>query len=123
MACPHCRVKRSPAIFATCRCRVRGARGTLLPSPDQGLTSSLSRVHPKDAWGPAFAQREFAALYDGETLPEGKRKRTAKQPLRALLASTQSSVRNARPAPGAFNSWTQARRAFLRRFIKPRMEW
>ena len=83
----------------------------------------LPRVHPKDAWGPDFAQSEFAALYDGETLPEGKSKRTAKQPLRALLAATQSSDRNARPVPGAFDDWTQARRAFLKRFIKPKMEW
>ena len=83
----------------------------------------LPRVHPKDAWGPDFAQSEFAALYDGETQPEGKSKRTAKQPLRTLLAATQSSDHNARPVPGAFDDWTQARRAFLKRFIKPKMEW
>ena len=83
----------------------------------------LPRVHPKDAWGPDFAQSEFAALYDGETQPEGKSKRTAKQPLRTLLAATQSSDRNAHPVPAAFDDWTQARRAFLKRFVKPKMEW
>ena len=83
----------------------------------------LPRVHPKDAWGPDFAQSEFAALYDGETQPEGKSKRSAKQPLRALLAAAQSSDHNVRPVPAAFDDWTQARRAFLKRFIKPKMEW
>ena len=83
----------------------------------------LPRVHPKDAWGPDFAQSEFAALYDGETQPEGKSKRTARQPLRALLVATQSSDRNVRPVPAAFDDWTQARRAFLKRFVKPKMEW
>ena len=71
----------------------------------------LPRVHPKDAWGPEFAQSEFAALYDGETQPEGKSKRSAKQPLRTLLAAAQSSDHNVRPIPAAFDDWTQARRA------------
>ena len=83
----------------------------------------LPRVHPKDAWGPEFAQSEFAVLYDGETQPEGKSKRSAKQPLRTLLAAAQSSDHNVRPVPGAFDDWTQTRRAFLKRFVKPKIEW
>ena len=83
----------------------------------------LPRVHPKDAWGPEFAQSEFAALYDGETQPEGKSKRSAKQPLRTLLAAAQSSDHNVRPIPAAFDDWTQARRAFLKRFVRPKIEW
>jgi hypothetical protein len=83
----------------------------------------LPRVHPKDAWGPDFAQSEFAALYDGESPPESKSKRSTKQPLRTLLSAVQSSDRNVRPVPAAFDDWTQARRAFLKRFIKPKMEW
>src|ERR1700730_3698784 len=31
----------------------------------------LPRVHPKDAWGPDFAQSEFAALYDGGSKSKG----------------------------------------------------
>ena len=83
----------------------------------------LPRVHPKDAWGPDFAQSEFAALYDAETLPEGKSKLGAKQPLRTLLAAAQTADHNIRPVPLAFADWSQARRAFLKRLIKAKMEW
>jgi len=83
----------------------------------------LPRIHPKDAWGPEFAQSEFAAQYDGQALPERKSKASAKQPLRSLLATAQSSGNNVRPAPAAFADWTQARRAFLKRFIKAKTEW
>jgi len=83
----------------------------------------LPRVHPKDAWGPDFAQSEFAALYDGETLPESKSKLGAKQPLRTLLAAAQTADHSIRPVPAAFADWSQARRAFLKRFVKARMEW
>ena len=81
----------------------------------------LPRVHPKDAWGPEFAQSEFATLYDGESHPEGKAKRSAKQPLRTLL--TAASDHNIRAIPAAFDEWTQARRAFFKRFAKPKTEW
>ena len=83
----------------------------------------LPRVHPKDAWGPEFAQSEFAALYDGEMLPESKSKLGGKQPLRTLLMAAQTADHNFRPIPAAFAEWSQARRAFLKHLIKAKMEW
>ena len=77
----------------------------------------LPRVHPKDAWGPAFSQSEFAALYDGET-PEGKSKRGKKLPLRTLLASAQTTSHDLRPVVAAFAQWSEARRSFLGRYGK-----
>jgi hypothetical protein len=77
----------------------------------------LPRIHPKDAWGTSFAQSEFAALYDG------KRKIGAKVPLRTLLADTQTTDENVRHVGAAFTQWSQARRAFLRGFVKPKTVW
>ena len=77
----------------------------------------LPRVHPKDAWGPAFSQSEFAALYDGET-PEGKSKGGKKLPLRPLLASAQTTSHDLRPVVAAFTQWSEARRSFLGRYGK-----
>lgn len=77
----------------------------------------LPRVHPKDAWGPAFSQSEFAALYDGET-PEGKSKGGKKLPLRPLLSSSQTASHDLRPVVAAFTQWSEARRSFLGRFGK-----
>ena len=72
----------------------------------------LPRVHPKDAWGPAFAQSEFAALYDGETR-EGRGKGGKKLPLRTLLAATRTTDHDLRPVVAAFAQWSEARRSFL----------
>jgi hypothetical protein len=83
----------------------------------------LPRVHPKDAWGPAFAQSEFAALYDGVMAPENKSKIGTKPPLRTLLAAAQTRDQNVRPVVAAFAQWSQARRAFLRRFVNAKTEW
>jgi hypothetical protein len=83
----------------------------------------LPRVHPKDAWGPAFTQSEFAALYGGETTPEGKSKFGAKPPLRTLLAGAQTADSNLRPIVAAFAQWSQARRTFLRHFVKAKTMW
>jgi len=77
----------------------------------------LPRVHPKDAWGPAFSQSEFAALYDAET-PEGKSRGGKKLPLRPLLASSQTASHDLRPVMAAFTQWSEARRSFLGRFGK-----
>jgi hypothetical protein len=82
----------------------------------------LPRVHPKDAWGSDFSQNEFAALYDGEAPSDSKRKLAAR-PLRTLLATTQNSNQDLRPIAAAFADWSQARRAFLKRFVKAKMEW
>ena len=73
----------------------------------------LPRVHPKDAWGPAFSQSEFAALYGGETTPESRSKAGKKLPLRPRLASAQSNGHDLRPVVAAFAQWSEARRSFL----------
>jgi hypothetical protein len=81
----------------------------------------LPRVHPKDAWGPAFIQSEFAAWYGGETTPESKRKIGAKS--RTVLAAAQTPDHNIRPVVATFAQWSEARRAFLRRFVNAKTEW
>jgi hypothetical protein len=83
----------------------------------------LPRVHPKDAWGPAFTQSEFAALYDGNTTPESKSKTGAKPPLRELLTAVQTADQSIRPVVAAFTQWSQDRRAFLRPFVKAKTVW
>jgi hypothetical protein len=83
----------------------------------------LPRVHPKDAWGPAFTQSEFATLYGGETTPESKSKIGAKPPLRTLLATAQPSDHNMLRVVAAFAEWSKARQAFLRRFLKADTAW
>jgi len=86
-----------------------------LQLPDWSLW--LPRVHPKDAWGPAFTQSEFAALYGG------KGKIGAKVPLRTLLADAQTTDYNIRPVAAAFTHWSQARHSFLRRLVTARTAW
>src|SRR6266404_2609920 len=76
----------------------------------------LPRVHPKDAWGSAFTQSEFAALYAGEESPGKTGKIAANPQLRALLAADQREDYNVRALVPAFAQWSQARRSFLRRF-------
>jgi hypothetical protein len=77
----------------------------------------LPRVHPKDAWGRAFSQSEFAVLYDGET-PEGRNKGGKKLPLRALLAASPTTSHDLRPVVAGFTQWSEARRSFLGRYGK-----
>src|SRR5262249_6689211 len=50
----------------------------------------LPRIHPKDAWGAAFARSELATMYDGGTIAEAKSGPKPKSSLRNLLAKTQS---------------------------------
>jgi hypothetical protein len=83
----------------------------------------LPRVHPKDAWGLDFTQSEFAALYGGQTSSGGKSNHGTKPPLRVLLTSAETADHDIRPVLAAFAEWSQARRAFLKRLLKPRMEW
>jgi hypothetical protein len=83
----------------------------------------LPRIHPKDAWGPAFTQSEFAALYGGEATPESKSKIGTKPPLRALLTAAQDTDHNIRPVLTAFAQWSKARQALLRRFVKGDAAW
>jgi len=85
--------------------------------------SWLPRVHPKDAWGSDFAQSEFAALYDGETAPQTKGKFSARQSLHTLVAAAQNTDYNIRSITAAFAGWSQARHAFLKNFVRPKMQW
>jgi hypothetical protein len=81
----------------------------------------LPRIHPKDAWGPAFARSDFAAMYDGGTdTTFGPR---MKPSLRTLLESVQNSDADMRPVVPAFTQWLQARRTFLGRQVKTKAEW
>lgn len=79
----------------------------------------LPRVHPKDAWGPAFTQSEFAAFYSGGTNSGSN----ATQSLRTALAAAQNGDHSARPVVPAFAQWSQARRAFLKRFVTSKTAW
>lgn len=81
----------------------------------------LPRIHPKDAWGTAFGESEFAAMYYGGT--GGTRHDKREMPLRSMAARAQSSEASARAVVPAFNRWQQARRAFLGRYIKTKTEW
>jgi hypothetical protein len=83
----------------------------------------LPRIHPKDAWGPAFDQSEFAALYDGGTSPKGKSNRRSKPSLRTLLLAAQTPDSNIRSVVPLFVRWSQARRAFLGRLVKTKTVW
>jgi hypothetical protein len=83
----------------------------------------LPRVHPKDAWGPAFTESAFAALYDGVMGTEGKSKIGKKPPLRTLLAAAQTPDHDIRPVVAAFTQWSEARRSFLGRSGKAEGAW
>jgi len=83
----------------------------------------LPHVHPKDAWGPAFTQSAFAALYGGETTLEGKSKTERKPPLRTLLAAAQTTDHDIRPVVAAFAQWSEARRSFLGHIGKAEGVW
>jgi hypothetical protein len=83
----------------------------------------LPRIHPKDAWGTAFAQSEFAAMYDGRAAQGTESNVSSKQSLRALLATAQTPDSNLRPAIPAFARWSKARRAFLRRYVNGKTVW
>jgi hypothetical protein len=83
----------------------------------------LPRVHPKDAWGPAFVQSAFAAFYDGDMTAESKSKAGKKPSLRTLLAAGQTSDHDIRPVVEAFAQWSEARRSLLGRFSKAEGAW
>ena len=83
----------------------------------------LPRVHPKDAWGTAFTQSEFAALYDGETIARSKSKTGANSSLRKLLAAARPADHDVRPVVAGFAQWSQARRTFLKRYVEGKTAW
>jgi hypothetical protein len=80
----------------------------------------LPRVHPKDAWGPAFADSEFATLYGAETTES---KIGTETPLRRLLAASRSVDHDGRSIVPAFAQWSQARRKFLRGLVTGKTPW
>jgi len=82
----------------------------------------LPRIHPKDAWGPAFGQSEFAAMYDG-TGPEGRSSLKSRTSLRTLLITAHTTGSHIGPVVSAFARWSQARRSFLGRFVRPKTVW
>jgi hypothetical protein len=71
----------------------------------------LPRIHPKDAWGPAFANSKFAAMYDGANS------------LRTLLAAAQTSNPNLRAVVSAFSRWSRDRRYFLGHAVRTKSGW
>src|SRR5216683_698394 len=83
----------------------------------------LPRIHPKDAWGPAFTQSAFAALYDGETTLDSKSKIGKKPPLRKLLARAQTTDHDIRSVVAAFAQWSEARHSFLGHFGRAEAAW
>jgi hypothetical protein len=83
----------------------------------------LPRVHPKDAWGPAFTGSAFAALYDGATSAEIKNRIGKKLPLRTLLEDAQTSDHDIRAVVAAFGQWSEARATFLGRIGKTEGAW
>ena len=81
----------------------------------------LPRIHPKDAWGTAFIRSEFAALYDGQP---GRGKNAGRQTsLETLLAAAEAHDGNGRSVGPVFNRWSQARRAFLGRYVNAKTVW
>jgi hypothetical protein len=83
----------------------------------------LPRVHPKDAWGEAFARSELASMYDGGTIAEGKSGPKSKSSLRILLARAQTHDADLHSTVPAVARWAQSRQAFLRHFVKPNTVW
>jgi hypothetical protein len=83
----------------------------------------LPRIHPKDAWGAAFTQSEFASLYAGETTPGSKSKIGANASLRSLLAAARHADHDMRPMAAGFAQWAQARRVLLRRTVEGKTAW
>jgi len=70
----------------------------------------LPRVHPLDAWGPAFQKSEFASLY------EKFRSTLAAKDLAAAISSGRVATQ--------FESWTATRRALLKPFVEQtRVKW
>jgi hypothetical protein len=80
----------------------------------------LPRIHPKDAWGPAFDKSQFAEMYDGGA--ESRTGPRAKNSLRDILQAA-TSAGGMRPVVPAFAQWSQARRDFLGRYIKTKAAW
>lgn len=82
----------------------------------------LPRIHPKDAWGPAFAKSKLGRLYGDGTYPETKPE-ARNSSLLALLAATRNPDSDLRMVAAAFARWSDARRIFLKHSVKARTGW
>jgi hypothetical protein len=82
----------------------------------------LPRIHPKDAWGTAFTNSEFAAWYGERTVSGSKSETDTKVSLHAVLKEAQRD-RNFHPVVGAFAQWSRAKRAFLRHYATTKAVW
>jgi hypothetical protein len=80
----------------------------------------LPRIHPKDAWGPAFTRSDLAAMYDGGN--HAAFGPQTKPSLRTLLESLQAPDADMRPVVPAFAQWLQARHTFLGRQVRTKAE-
>jgi hypothetical protein len=81
----------------------------------------LPRVHPLDAWGPAFESSEFSDLYGlTESATTANRKTTRrKDSLRGMLASPDlSAFISSGRIVSSFEKWRNARRAFLKPYVE-----
>jgi len=88
----------------------------------------LPRVHPLDAWGPAFENSEFSELYGStDYASSGGRRapRTSRQSLRGILASPDlSKLISSGRIIAYFEKWTNARRALLKPYVeRAPVEW
>jgi hypothetical protein len=81
----------------------------------------LPRVHPLDAWGPAFESSEFSDLYGlTETTTTANRKTSRrKDSLRGMLSSPDlSAFISSGRIMASFEKWRNARRAFLKPYVE-----
>jgi len=81
----------------------------------------LPRVHPKDAWGPDFAQSEFAALSMGSGIR--KQKQTRRQAASAHPSGGRRGFRNNVARPCRLCRLVSISAYLLKRFVKAKMEW
>jgi hypothetical protein len=81
----------------------------------------LPRIHPKDAWGKAFTNSEFAGRYDGGTGAQSNYKVGRKQSLRGLLAAAPEG--DVQGVVQDFVQWSRARQALLRGVARAKAPW
>jgi hypothetical protein len=81
----------------------------------------LPRIHPRDAWGSAFARSDFAAMYEGA--PTAKKNAGHNISMRDLLAATETTSGNNRLVGPAFDRWSKARRRFLGQYVHANTVW
>lgn len=82
----------------------------------------LPRIHPKDAWGTAFTQSEFAKLYGNESYLESKRHRK-KATLRTTMAAAKRGDGDLRRVVSAFDRWSRARHALFKSLVRSGTIW